>query len=216
MSDDPMLTVPTSPAPRSNATVEALLAEVNALSIRLNQIGRGQGAAGGLPSAAYGVLQTLERHGPQTVPQIARRRSTSRQNIQVLINRLRGQGCVELTSNPAHRRSALVGLTPRGQTLLTQGGEVYGKVLETLTGHVSAFELAGATRLLNGIRRLLSVRNTAAADFLNARKTARPRRKLPPPSVPAKESPAVPGPVPAKRVAEANAPDEEEFPVSLL
>jgi DNA-binding MarR family transcriptional regulator len=196
--------------------VEALLAEVNALSIRLNQVGRGQGSAGGLPTAAYGVLQALERHGPQTVPQIARRRSTSRQNIQILINRLQSQSCVELTSNPAHRRSALVTLTLQGRTLLTQGAEVYGKMLETLAGNISALELTGATRLLNGIRRLLSAQKTPTADLLHPRKTSRPRRKRPQPAVPAKEIPTAPEPAPARPVAENISPNEDEFPVNLL
>ena len=200
------------------AGVEELLAEVNALAIRLNQVGRAPGSSGSLPAGAYSVLQVLERHGPHTVPQIARRRSTSRQNIQMLVNRLQEQGCIELKSNPAHRRSALVNLTSQGRTLLLQGAEVHTSVLETIASQVAETELADTTRLLSGIRRLLSGEEAAAAHSHDQRQNARPRprRPRPQPERLKEASPAAPKPAPAKPVEEKVVPAPEEFPVSLL
>src|SRR5215471_1342535 len=86
--------------------LEALLVEVNGLANRLKADSRAA-----LPSASRAALQLLQRHGPQTVPQIARARFSSRQNIQILINRLQQEGLVEIISNPQHKRSALVRLT---------------------------------------------------------------------------------------------------------
>jgi DNA-binding MarR family transcriptional regulator len=216
MADHPLESPSTNPQIGSYPGVEALLAEVNALANRLNQVGRGQEAPAGLPAAAYGVLQSLERHGSQTVPQIALRRSTSRQNIQMLINRLQGQGCVELTSNPAHRRSALVSLTGRGRALVLQGAEAYNSMLKTLASDIAKPELASATRLLNGLRHLLTAETARTTAVSRQRKISRPRGRRPPVERLKKESPAVPGPATANVVAEKISPDEEEFPVSLL
>src|SRR5678815_4790710 len=71
----------------------------------------------GLPVAGVHLMETLLVHGPQTVPQIGRRKLTSRQNIQVLVNRLVRAGWVYLEPNPAHKRSALVCLTDTGRRL---------------------------------------------------------------------------------------------------
>lgn len=216
MADHPAESVSTNRQNEHYLAVEALLTEVNALAIRLNQAGRGQGSANGLPAAAYGVLQLLQRHGPHTVPQLARRRSTSRQNIQIVINRLESQGCVELANNPAHRRSALVNLTSGGQALLIQGAQGYHRMLETLASAIGETELASATRLLNGIRQLLAVEKTPAAATRHTRKLSKPRSKLPQPTRPERASPAASEPAVARPVAERTSVEEEEFPVSLL
>lgn len=62
-----------------------------------------------------GVLEFLSRNGPTAVPDIARSRQVTRQHIQVLVNDLLALRLVALDENPAHRRSALVRLTPEGQ-----------------------------------------------------------------------------------------------------
>ncbi|HWW00157.1 MAG TPA: MarR family transcriptional regulator [Candidatus Acidoferrum sp.] len=216
MADHPAESVSTNEQNEHYPAVAALLTEVNALAIRLNQAGRGQDSANGLPAAAYGVLQLLQRHGPHTVPQLARRRSTSRQNIQIVINRLKSQGCVELANNPAHRRSALVNLTSGGQALLIQGAQGYHRMLETLASAIGESELASATRLLNGIRQLLAVEKAPAAAARHLRKTSKPRSESPSPARLEKPGPPAPQPAVAKPVAEKTSVDEEEFPVSLL
>jgi DNA-binding MarR family transcriptional regulator len=206
----------TSPQEGSHLRVEALLAEVNALSIRLNSIGRGHGSQGGLPTAAYAVLQMLQRQGPHTVPQIARRRSTSRQNIQSLVNRLESQGCVELTRNPAHRRSALVNLTGRGRTLLLQEAEAYKLMLDNLAGDIPELELADATRLLNAIRQLLSEAKAPNGPVSCKRNTSTRRSSRPKSEQREEENPTVPGPVLVKPGTEGIPSGEEDFPVNLL
>ena len=216
MADVSSASPSTSTHEASHLRVEALLAEVNALSIRLNSIGRGHGSHGGLPAAAYAVLQMLERHGPHTVPQIARRRATSRQNIQSLINRLEGQGCVELASNPAHRRSALVNLTGRGKTLLLQGAEAYEHMLAILASDIAEPELAEATRLLNGIRRLLSEEKTPVAPVRRKRGASMLRRSSA--SIERGDEENLTGGSPArtKPGTEGISAEEEDFPVNLL
>src|SRR5215471_18250047 len=75
--------------------LEALLVEVNGLANRL----KSPDPRSTLPSASRAALQLLQRYGPQTVPQIARARFSSRQNIQILINRLHQDGLVEFVTN---------------------------------------------------------------------------------------------------------------------
>src|SRR6266436_1557435 len=87
--------------------VETLLAEVAALANRLKQASWFGDSKGQLLAGAANVLQILARSGSQTVPQIARARATSRQNIQVVVNRLVTVGYVEAVQNPAHKRSML-------------------------------------------------------------------------------------------------------------
>jgi len=67
--------------------------------------------SGGLRS----LLRSLDKQGAQTVPQMARDRSVSRQNIQTLANQLAEAGLIEFVENPAHKRSPFLRLTPRGK-----------------------------------------------------------------------------------------------------
>jgi len=67
-----------------------------------------------------GLLRSLGREGPRTVPALARARPVSRQHVQALVNGLRADGLVELRRNPAHRRSHLVALTGKGRRRLAR------------------------------------------------------------------------------------------------
>jgi len=68
--------------------------------------------------ASKGLLNTLAEQGPRTVPAIAEARNTSRQNIQIIANRLAELGCIEFVPNPHHKKSDLVRLTLSGTALL--------------------------------------------------------------------------------------------------
>ncbi len=69
----------------------------------------------GITAGMRGVLESLGRHGPQTVPDMARARPVSRQHIQGLVNALAELDLVETLENPAHRRSHLIAMTPAGR-----------------------------------------------------------------------------------------------------
>ena len=96
--------------------LRALLAEVYLLALRLRQP-RGLHPRDGIPFAGRNILRILQ-DTERTVPQIARVRSTTRQNIQVLVDRLADAGWVTLVPNPAHRRSKLVKLTDHARSAL--------------------------------------------------------------------------------------------------
>jgi DNA-binding MarR family transcriptional regulator len=60
------------------------------------------------------VLEHLDARGPATVPDMARAKTVTRQHIQQLVDGGLAAGLIEARVNPAHRRSPLIALTPRG------------------------------------------------------------------------------------------------------
>jgi DNA-binding MarR family transcriptional regulator len=131
--------------------LEVLLVEVNGLANRL----KSTDPMATLPSASRAALQLLQRHGAQTVPQLARARFSSRQNIQILINRLQQDGLVEFVTNPDHKRSALVRLTTRGQAIIAEAGKEAAELTTKLLPAFSQSELSSAADVLSRLRSLL-------------------------------------------------------------
>lgn len=71
----------------------------------------------GLAAADRAVLEFLYPEKALSVPEIAARYQVSRQHIQVTVNALREDGCLETRPNPRHKRSPLIALTHRGREL---------------------------------------------------------------------------------------------------
>ena len=106
------------------------------------------------------VLETLESNGPQTVPAIAERRNSSRQNVQIVVNRLQRLGLVELISNPAHRRSGLVRITQEGSATLQNGGKHESRLLQDLRQRIAEIDLEPTMKLLAQLQQALANRET--------------------------------------------------------
>lgn len=178
--------------------IQALLAEIMALAIRLRQgVPNGQAE---LPPGGQQVLEILFSHGDQTVPQIARLRGTSRQNIQILVNRLHADECVDLVSNPSHKRSCLVRATEKGKKLLLAARRANDTSFTMLSSLVPAAELRSTTETLRRIRQTFGDREVALPESLGR---ARVKKK----TVAAR---------PRAAVAEETFSDENQFPVNLL
>lgn len=180
--------------------LDALLSEVNLLSNRLRQ---GIVLSGhSLGAAEYKVLQLLEQHGPMSVPNIARQRNTTRQNIQVLVNRLTKAGIVQSSDNPAHRRSSLLHLSSAALELCSEARSREAKMLQRLASGLGTEELGASAALLRSIRLSLqqpSTSNHRIPHSPQAPSTVMPRTVD---SVGTSRSPSE--------------PPEEEIPVSLL
>lgn len=73
----------------------------------------------GLTSARWQVLGSLV-DGPITVAEIGRRMGLSRQNVQRIANRLKQDGFIGTSPNPAHRRAKLYFLTEHGTDALQE------------------------------------------------------------------------------------------------
>jgi DNA-binding MarR family transcriptional regulator len=97
------------------------------------------------------VLRELALSGPQTVPQLARARSVSRQNIQILTNALLKEKLVAREANPAHQRSHLIRLTPRGRRLVEESLGREERRLRHLEVPVTRGEVKTAVRVLRAV-----------------------------------------------------------------
>ncbi len=71
----------------------------------------------GINTSQRALLEFLHRQQPQTVPQIAREKSVSRQHIQSVANELLSLELISSTRNPDHKRSHHLRLTTKGKSL---------------------------------------------------------------------------------------------------
>jgi DNA-binding MarR family transcriptional regulator len=145
-----------------DSEIELLFSEVNTLSKELRQGHRLPGTMEELLPAELNLLQVLARNGPRTVPQIARTRGTSRQNIQIMVNRLEKVGWVESIPNAAHKRSLLVVITPPGRDRLLAATSREQMILKGLSKHVLPSEVREATRFLHRLKALITQKQPPA------------------------------------------------------
>jgi DNA-binding MarR family transcriptional regulator len=124
--------------------------------------------AGGIEPPSRAVLEFLARHGPTTVPDIARQRGVSRQHIQTIVNTLSDGDLVTAEPNPAHQRSHLIALTPSGTARIT---DVISREQELLAPFVKELDhrsLATSIDVLHELRTHLDAighHATPAATF---------------------------------------------------
>ena len=183
-------------------SIVELLAQLNSVAIQLNQAGRnGADKGADLRTAEHAVLQILQRAGSMTVPQIARERSTSRQNIQILVDRLETEGLVKFIDNPAHKRSALVHLTEAGKAWLAGGEEARTQFWSEINSRVSEAEISATLSLLKKLQNLISKRKVSDKPI---------ERALTRVSAETSQRKVVAGSVNTEPIAEA------EFPINLL
>jgi DNA-binding MarR family transcriptional regulator len=104
------------------------------------------------------VLEYLARNGPTAVPYIARSRHVTRQHIQTLVNDLLDLRLVALDDNPAHRRSALVRLTPEGQKAIDRMKRREHQFLDGLELKARPDDVRRATATLSAVREALGGR----------------------------------------------------------
>jgi len=105
----------------------------------------------------FGVLRSLVREGPQTVPEIARSRPVSRQHCQTIANALAAQGMVEFVDNPRHRKSKLVCATDAGRARFETMTMQFTAVAGVYAQHFTAKEVAIATDVCRRARELIVV-----------------------------------------------------------
>ncbi|MDX2473194.1 MAG: MarR family winged helix-turn-helix transcriptional regulator [Candidatus Krumholzibacteria bacterium] len=101
------------------------------------------------------ILLDLRKHGPQTVPDLARRREVSRQFIQATVNPLLEEGVLEAQGNPAHRRSKLIVLTDAGVQLIRQVMKKEGSFMTDIATDLNAEEIRQAAETLARVQGLV-------------------------------------------------------------
>lgn len=149
-----------SPEKTAQAVVglEAVIEETRLLFHRLRRLAEEVHGQGELSAGRRGVLKSLARGGPQTVPQMARARPVSRQHIQMLVNPLAEEGYVELVANPHHKRSKLVRLTRKGMRLVAEIDRREARIFRAVAGEMSTEELATTTDTLRRLREIFAGR----------------------------------------------------------
>jgi DNA-binding MarR family transcriptional regulator len=98
--------------------------------------------------AERGILQEIDRLGPQTVPALALARAISRQAMQRTIDGLLQHERLVEEPNPRHLRSPLLTLTATGRRLLNDVRQRERRLLAAAALPVSAAELQRTTRVL--------------------------------------------------------------------
>jgi len=134
------------------AALGELLDEAVLLARRLSALAAELHGEARLSGEGRNLLRELNRGGPQTVPQLARLRSVTRQHVQALVNPLAEQGYVEFVHNPAHRRSHLVRLTSSGMTHLAELDHRESAALSRLEIQASPEDVAAAAGVLRAVR----------------------------------------------------------------
>lgn len=133
--------------PAGEAVFEIIVATAQAF-FRLRAAGTRAGAVTPWGGGTWGLLRSLKSEGPQTVPQIARARPVARQRIQRLANEMAEAGLVEFIDNPAHRRSRLVRLTPKGEAVFEELTERIAGLSERLAEDMKVTDLRATAAVL--------------------------------------------------------------------
>lgn len=94
------------------------------------------------------VLELLLDGGPQTVPDLGRELLVSRQGVQKVVDDGVRLGHLALRDNPAHARSRLVTVTPRGERVFAQLRAAEAANLEAATTGIEPDDLAHCAEVL--------------------------------------------------------------------
>ncbi len=97
------------------------------------------------------LVSVVEADQPQTVPQIGRALSSSRQVVHRAANRLKELGFVRKLQNPDHKTAPLLEPTAAGIKYEKQLGTAFDKIVD---GIVSETDLRKCERMAADIRRL--------------------------------------------------------------
>ena len=141
-----------------NDAVETLLNEVRLTFHRAARLAEALHADEPITVGQRAVLEYLQRNGASTVPAMARTRFVTRQHVQALVNALVDEGLVELLTNPAHKRSSLVSLTPAGERMIARVRKREAQHLGRTGFGASRAEIERAARTLRALREPLEAR----------------------------------------------------------
>ena len=136
-------------------TLESVFRAVRLCFGNLRVIGDALHADIGITSAMRAVMESLAPDHAATVPEIARSKLVSRQNVQVLVDALAAKRMVETRPNPAHKRSPLVALTPLGRETFDAMRQREAALLAELAGDIPAAALDETLATLTALLRRL-------------------------------------------------------------
>ena len=133
-------------------TLDTFTREVALLFFRMRQAATEYLGQGRHSSGRRSIMKSLGELGSQTVPQMARARSVSRQHIQRIVDELKSDGLVRSTPNPAHRRSSLIALTRKGESMLAAMDKREAELMAFLAQGVELAQVRDATEVVRHVR----------------------------------------------------------------
>jgi DNA-binding MarR family transcriptional regulator len=138
--------------------VEAVTRRVRACFNRLRALADKLHEDLNITAAMRAVIEALYEEDGQTVPQIARAKSVTRQHIQMLVNGLVKARLVTVKSNPADKRSPIVILTPQGRSAFERMRKREKVVLAELAAALAQCDLDATLATLDALQMHLDSR----------------------------------------------------------
>jgi DNA-binding MarR family transcriptional regulator len=112
----------------------------------------------GLTVRMRAVLEILQRHGEQTVPDIAAKLEIKRQYVQVMCNETLASGFIAQRANPRHKRSPNLGLTEDGRNLIDALISKELKLMQGLGASLSDEDVFTALKVVRAVTESLKER----------------------------------------------------------
>jgi DNA-binding MarR family transcriptional regulator len=155
-------------------TVTSMILSVFRLNGLLLDAGDRLSADHGLTSARWQVLGAIALSDrPLTVPQIARRMGLTRQSVHATVDRLVGNGLIELIPNDDHVRSQLARLTPAGEEAYRVLDRDQAVWVGELARGITRSDLEKALTVLEELVRRLETSRPAGRSSVAPRKEGR-------------------------------------------
>ena len=140
---------------QAGQAIEDLIVEIVATFFLLRAEGIRIGVVSSSGEGYWSVLRLLKVRGPQTVPQLARYRYVPRQSVQKLANEMLHDGVIEFLNNPAHKRSKLLRLTPKGEAVFQEMSDRIATLAETLAEQQDTAQLQNAANVVKQLHEQL-------------------------------------------------------------
>lgn len=135
----------------SKSTLYQLIWQTRRLFQKLRSTSDGLLEGTGINASQRAVLEFLLQQHPQTVPEIARDKSVSRQHIQTVVNDLLDLGLIKVVENPAHKRSSLIEISSKGKALFESVKKKEATFIKKLEKQFSQKDLTTALRTLKSL-----------------------------------------------------------------
>jgi len=130
-----------------------LVDEVRALFHRLRAAGDVLLQEEGINAQQRGLLIDIATMGPQTVPDLARKRPVSRQHVQSQMDPLVERAIVERRENPEHKRAWLYALSDEGRATVERIRRRELRWVERAGLPVPVTDLERAKNVLSAVRK---------------------------------------------------------------
>jgi DNA-binding MarR family transcriptional regulator len=137
----------------NEAALEDLFNATQALADRLRLLAEEVHGQQELNAGKRSLLKSLSRNGPQTVAKMASAQRFSRQYVRSLTEQLSKEGFVAYEANPAHKRSRLVQLTPKGKKQAEAMEKREASALTGLDLGLTEADLRQAAEVVRTVRR---------------------------------------------------------------